>query len=486
MFQALKDGVGYWRSFKPNRTDGLDLSYIPFSLTELTDESVGVDREGETHADRSARLRDLSRLIAMCGFSKGAMDTLIRNTPEEVSIYLDHHHKDHFRIYNLTEHAHSDSVRAMFHNNCRHFPIPDHNVPKFDQLLKICQDIDAFLNDDPLNRAVVHCKAGKGRTGTIICAYLLFSGACETVADASRVFATARSDVHTTANGTRIRRGVDQASQLRWLHYFRHLIGGSTPIERFRPLQLARRTLLAVHVLVSWDFDLDYSIPFLLVKDWGLKGGLPGQEERLLARVVAADGELLRHQARSAMMRLSFTIPESSAKTAGVILRGETKIELWEEGTLRSPKRIARAWIHPYFVEADRISLKRIDIDDVWNSTDTHKFPRDFGLQFLFAPTSTNTVATIATTTTSAATPTATRLTQTPPALNEGYFTGGDDENEETKTGCEERAGERKGGTEKENEIWTSPEYLALVAGGETIVGEGTEEPVSVAEKNVR
>merc|ERR1711918_14337 len=40
----------------------------------------------------------------------------------------------------------------------------------------------------------VHCKAGKGRTGTICCAWLLYTGECATVDDALALFAERRTD----------------------------------------------------------------------------------------------------------------------------------------------------------------------------------------------------------------------------------------------------------------------------------------------------
>jgi phosphatidylinositol-3,4,5-trisphosphate 3-phosphatase/dual-specificity protein phosphatase PTEN len=43
-------------------------------------------------------------------------------------------------------------------------------------LFTICEKIHKFFEKDDENVVVVNCRAGKGRTGTIVCCYLLFSG----------------------------------------------------------------------------------------------------------------------------------------------------------------------------------------------------------------------------------------------------------------------------------------------------------------------
>jgi protein-tyrosine phosphatase len=43
----------------------------------------------------------------------------------------------------------------------------------FQLMRDFCEDASAYLDADPANTAVVHCKAGKGRTGLMICALLI-------------------------------------------------------------------------------------------------------------------------------------------------------------------------------------------------------------------------------------------------------------------------------------------------------------------------
>ena len=45
----------------------------------------------------------------------------------------------------------------------------------FSLIQPFCDEVKAYLDKDDRNRAVVHCKAGKGLTGIMICCYLLFS-----------------------------------------------------------------------------------------------------------------------------------------------------------------------------------------------------------------------------------------------------------------------------------------------------------------------
>ena len=46
-------------------------------------------------------------------------------------------------------------------------------------MVHFCESVHAYLSEDPENVVAVHCKGGKGRTGTLICTWLVECGKFE-------------------------------------------------------------------------------------------------------------------------------------------------------------------------------------------------------------------------------------------------------------------------------------------------------------------
>ena len=50
----------------------------------------------------------------------------------------------------------------------------DHQAPPFLMLFDICDKMMEFLNSNEKKVVAVHCNHGKGRTGTVICCFMLY------------------------------------------------------------------------------------------------------------------------------------------------------------------------------------------------------------------------------------------------------------------------------------------------------------------------
>ncbi|XP_021753352.1 phosphatidylinositol 3,4,5-trisphosphate 3-phosphatase and protein-tyrosine-phosphatase PTEN2A-like [Chenopodium quinoa] len=118
-------------------------------------------------------------IIAM-GFPAGDMSSgffgyvegLYRNHMEEVISFLDSHHKDKYKVYNLCSERLYDA--SLFEGKVASCPFDDHNCPPIQLIKSFCQSAYSWLKEDIENVVVVHCKAGMARTGLMICSLLVY------------------------------------------------------------------------------------------------------------------------------------------------------------------------------------------------------------------------------------------------------------------------------------------------------------------------
>ncbi|ETW09545.1 hypothetical protein, variant [Aphanomyces invadans] len=148
------------------------------------------------------------RIIAF-GYPAEHLEGMYRNHYKDVFSCFEHRHKDHYKVYNLCSERHYG--KEKFHSRVAEYPFDDHNPPPLSLLIPACQDIFEWLAQHPDNVAAIHCKAGKGRTGVMICAFLLYSSEWVTAQGAMNFYGNARS-----LN----QQGVTIPSQRRFIEYF--------------------------------------------------------------------------------------------------------------------------------------------------------------------------------------------------------------------------------------------------------------------------
>ena len=95
------------------------------------------------------------------------------------------------------------------------WPFDDHNPCPLAMFGLICESIKTWLDVHPKNVAAIHCKAGKGRTGTIICALLLHLKMVKTAEESMALYAKER---------TKNDQGVTIKSQQRYVRYYNQLL----------------------------------------------------------------------------------------------------------------------------------------------------------------------------------------------------------------------------------------------------------------------
>ena len=151
------------------------------------------------------------RVIAM-GYPSVGMEAIYRNDVNDVIAFFEKKHKGNVKIYNLCLEKDRIYEKKLFlRSKVALFPSLDHNPCSVKLILEFCVDICLFLILNLDSVAAVHCKAGKGRTGVMICCYLVFSGLCKTTEEAINYYAVMR-----TTN----MKGVTIPSQHRYIKYF--------------------------------------------------------------------------------------------------------------------------------------------------------------------------------------------------------------------------------------------------------------------------
>ncbi|XP_047472380.1 phosphatidylinositol 3,4,5-trisphosphate 3-phosphatase and dual-specificity protein phosphatase PTEN-like isoform X2 [Penaeus chinensis] len=252
------------------------------------------------------------RLIAM-GFPAQKLEGVYRNHIDDVSRFLEERHKDHYRIYNLCSERNRSYDVTRFHNRVRNFPFADHNPPPLIDIEPLCKDMADWLAADSRNVAVVHCKAGKGRTGVMICCYLLHCRSKSLAQEALDFYGDKR---------TFDRKGVTIPSQRRYVDYYAKLVNSNF---NYNPPYVRLREAVMNAPLSSVNSEV-----FLVVSSHSNKKGYNSQPAE-----VKKGKEMIQLVVRDEVARP---------------IQGDIKIELKRTNFVRRTDKLFSAWLNTHFI----------------------------------------------------------------------------------------------------------------------------------------
>ncbi|KAH7907571.1 hypothetical protein BJ138DRAFT_1137484 [Hygrophoropsis aurantiaca] len=111
--------------------------------------------------------------IIVMGYPATGMEGFYRNRREDAKKFLDYRHGKNFWVFNFCPEKENSYPASVFDGRVSRYPFPDHHVPALSILPLAAREMHAWLSGSRDRVVVLHCKAGKGRSGTLACTYLL-------------------------------------------------------------------------------------------------------------------------------------------------------------------------------------------------------------------------------------------------------------------------------------------------------------------------
>lgn len=283
-------------------------------------------------------------IVAM-GFPSENVEGVYRNNMKEVQRFFNKRHGKNFKVYNLCSERSYD--HAKFEGRVAVFAFDDHNAPEFNLIKAFCDDVEQWIKATDKGMAAIHCKAGKGRTGVMISAYLLHVKKYTSPAEALKFYGLAR---------THNAKGVTIPSQRRYVAYYSYLLNRQF---EYKPVTIFFKGITLNGMM---RFDDKTASPCFTIRGTG------ANPVTWYESMVYSVGK--GHQ--KVVMMTEKEIP----------LVGDVKIEVFHK---KKSNKLCHFWINTFFHNGPKFTIEKEEIDKI-NKDKKHKAcDADFSIDIHFS-----------------------------------------------------------------------------------------------------
>ena len=169
-----------------------------------------------------------------------------RNCIDDVSSFLQKYHEHLYLVINASNDPYDFT---KFNNNVISMDWPNHYPCPFESFVRMTVDVLFYLQQNQLNVVVVHCLAGKGRTGSLVNAILYSTGLFNNIEDANEFYLSRR------------KAKVSYGSQIRYMKYFESFYDKGFGVMNFKP-KIVERFSISTASKDFW-FDRFFTLSFI-------------------------------------------------------------------------------------------------------------------------------------------------------------------------------------------------------------------------------
>lgn len=216
----------------------------------------------DPHTDQYFDLSYITPQLIVCsGPVSLVLESFYRHPISDLVSFLDRNHPWH--IFNFREEG-AGYTDEDVRGKVSHYPFPDHQPLTLGMMVRCVEEMEKFIEED--NVAVLHCQAGKGRSGMMACAYLIKKKNEDPSGFGGEVVINKENTLHTSSEPrislvqsildsyTSIRmkdysgEGISIKSQKRYLHYW-YIYLNSSSEEQSECLKRAHCELVGIRLI---------------------------------------------------------------------------------------------------------------------------------------------------------------------------------------------------------------------------------------------